>query len=359
MLLFAAYDNAGGLRFIGDVPRGAACGCFCPACGCPLVAKQGDEVQWHFAHEGSNERPECAVGAANLLRRLAVEAVFLAAQQQELPFQPFRTLVEAPPGSAVAPRPVEWSVSPVGVLAWHADARVGESVATLELPDGQQADLRIAIDAHPPPGPGGAVTNGDVAQGWFVAPAPPLEALRHHDAVLHHFRQTGRYIWRQLPDTLGLVSRCRRELQHEADSHRLAAGRKWAAIRNRASTSGPGDELEPDSAPSVAPVRHSLALAQAPAWAPDQKPGAVYHFRKLTDDTRWVAYEAAAGGMLLAPYPVPFDGWDEYFPPRLAVADGDGRSVLRVLDFNALLLFFRDKTAASRITSSAAEFAGL
>jgi len=349
MLLFAAYDGAGGLRFIGDVARGAACGCFCPACGCPLVAKQGDEVQWHFAHEGSNERPECAVGAANLLRRLAIEAVFLASQR-ELPFQPFRTVVHGPAGAAVGPRAVEWSVNPVGVLAWHADAPMGGSIATLELPGGQQAELRVVTDGASAPG---APIDGDAARALFVAPAPPVEALRHHDALLRHFQQTGRFLWQQLPDTLGLVAKCRRDLQREADALREAAGRRWASIR-RSMEEPICDSLPTPPAPAGPPPP-----APVPAWAPGQRPGAVYHYRRLTDDTRWVAYEAAAGGMLLAPYPGCFDGWEEYFPPRLAVADDGGLPVLRVVDFNALLMFFRDKTAVSRVTSSAAEFAAL
>ena len=32
------------------VPRGAKCGCVCPSCRTPLVARQGDEKEWHFAH---------------------------------------------------------------------------------------------------------------------------------------------------------------------------------------------------------------------------------------------------------------------------------------------------------------------
>ena len=71
--LFAALDAQGEIRFVGDVPRGAACGCFCPACASPLVAKLGEVNEWHFAHVAGQERPDCIVGAVNLLRRLGVE----------------------------------------------------------------------------------------------------------------------------------------------------------------------------------------------------------------------------------------------------------------------------------------------
>lgn len=40
----------GSLAHVEDVPRGAACGCVCPACERPLVAKQGDVRVPHFAH---------------------------------------------------------------------------------------------------------------------------------------------------------------------------------------------------------------------------------------------------------------------------------------------------------------------
>lgn len=33
-----------------QVPRGLACDCICPGCSYPVVARQGTEKQWHFAH---------------------------------------------------------------------------------------------------------------------------------------------------------------------------------------------------------------------------------------------------------------------------------------------------------------------
>ncbi len=35
---------------VEDVPRGAKCGCICPACKTPLIARQREEKEWHFAH---------------------------------------------------------------------------------------------------------------------------------------------------------------------------------------------------------------------------------------------------------------------------------------------------------------------
>lgn len=35
---------------ICDVERGLACGCICPSCKAPLIARKGDINEWHFAH---------------------------------------------------------------------------------------------------------------------------------------------------------------------------------------------------------------------------------------------------------------------------------------------------------------------
>ena len=35
---------------VSDVARGKKCDCICPSCHTPLIARQGEEKQWHFAH---------------------------------------------------------------------------------------------------------------------------------------------------------------------------------------------------------------------------------------------------------------------------------------------------------------------
>ena len=37
-----------------EVDRGLDCGCHCPECGRRLIARQGEEVTYHFAHESEN-----------------------------------------------------------------------------------------------------------------------------------------------------------------------------------------------------------------------------------------------------------------------------------------------------------------
>ncbi len=50
LIPFGLAASSGMLVDIADVPRGGKCGCICPACKTPLIARQGEEKGWHFAH---------------------------------------------------------------------------------------------------------------------------------------------------------------------------------------------------------------------------------------------------------------------------------------------------------------------
>ena len=47
---FGLDPDDGSLVDVENVPRGAKCGCVCPSCKTPLIARQGKEKEWHFAH---------------------------------------------------------------------------------------------------------------------------------------------------------------------------------------------------------------------------------------------------------------------------------------------------------------------
>jgi len=76
--LTMALDTNDIIKFVGEVAGGGDCGCFCPVCRSPLVAKKGLINEWHFAHESGQERPECLVGALNLFSRLLFEHLTVA-----------------------------------------------------------------------------------------------------------------------------------------------------------------------------------------------------------------------------------------------------------------------------------------
>ena len=55
------------------VPAGLACGCACPACGAPLVARRGAVLAAHFAHAASDRA--CAGALETVLHRLAKQLI--------------------------------------------------------------------------------------------------------------------------------------------------------------------------------------------------------------------------------------------------------------------------------------------
>lgn len=80
---FGLELSTGELVDVGSVARGSRCGCICPSCRTPLVARQGDEVEWHFAHRSRNvhadTQDECeysfAVSVRMMIRQLADEGL--------------------------------------------------------------------------------------------------------------------------------------------------------------------------------------------------------------------------------------------------------------------------------------------
>jgi len=70
-----AVGADGRLRHVDDVPRGDACGCFCPdpLCGQPMRAKQGDVYVHHFAHVGGSQ--DCQWAAESVISEIAASVI--------------------------------------------------------------------------------------------------------------------------------------------------------------------------------------------------------------------------------------------------------------------------------------------
>lgn len=59
---------------VADVPKGRQCGCICPSCRIPLIARQGKANRWHFAHASRNideTTKECAYSFYISVRTMA------------------------------------------------------------------------------------------------------------------------------------------------------------------------------------------------------------------------------------------------------------------------------------------------
>ncbi|MFW2374099.1 MAG: competence protein CoiA family protein [Gammaproteobacteria bacterium] len=50
LIPFGLDAKTGMLVDVTEAKRGSQCGCICPECKTPLIARQGDEKEWHFAH---------------------------------------------------------------------------------------------------------------------------------------------------------------------------------------------------------------------------------------------------------------------------------------------------------------------
>jgi hypothetical protein len=63
----------GALAHISEVPSGIACGCRCPSCHKPLVARKGAQMAHHFGHHGAGGEHACQSGPETALHRFAKE----------------------------------------------------------------------------------------------------------------------------------------------------------------------------------------------------------------------------------------------------------------------------------------------
>jgi competence CoiA-like predicted nuclease len=62
-------DKDGNIVYIKDAIKGQNCGCFCPGCKQPLVAKKGDIREQHFAHKSKDY--DCEHGFQSALHYMA------------------------------------------------------------------------------------------------------------------------------------------------------------------------------------------------------------------------------------------------------------------------------------------------
>jgi len=363
--LFAGLGSNGAMRFIGEVERGAACGCSCPECGSPLVAKQGNEKEWHFAHEGGQERPECEAGAINMLRRLAVEHL-QGRDVLELPR--YSELVKVRSSLRELSEDVGWGARLVGPVQWVEHPAKAEPVGRGPLDVGCELEIFVEIgDQLSRPSPPANDTKAGIV---FWSPLPMVSDLRERTHAEQHIRNHGRFIWRHHPDSLGTVDVARSRLRVQAkqdDDHvehirqRQAedAGRKWAIIAGRLQQQQiPAieplsiDDGQAIRAPDTPPTK---PIEQAYDWAPQRKANTAFIFYRLHDDSAWVVYTLQDGSHAIAAWPSADDGWDEALPQSVGVPDEE-LGVYRARDLVSAMTFLAARAAVVRATSDPREF---
>lgn len=295
--LFAAIDGAGAIRFAREVQRGAACGCHCPECSSPVVAKQGDVRTWHFAHEGGQERPECEVGASNLLRRLAAELL----RREGVVVPQYREQIGGRVITLESGLSTGWE--------WNASPGRRDWVARSQLVDGSDIELYVEV-AQPEATPDRA----DSARLSFVLVLPPLDELQSRTATEHYIRTAGSTLWRRHPDPAGVLDAARAEYREqaatEARQERIrrdaeAATRVQAAAQRDAEVAAArqAEEEVRRAEHAAAQSRQTAAAASFLACTPRRATRSSLIFYELRNGTSWLFYSLEDGGGALLQWP--------------------------------------------------------
>lgn len=362
--IFAGRDASGIIRFLDQVPSGLGCGCTCMVCGAALVAKKGQINDWHFAHESGQTNPECAAGAANLLRKMAAQRLSETGRFPQIP--PYQTTARKDRFEVAA----QWDAPILGV-EWLSDHELGEPVATLELPRNHRANVYLWIDGEAPP----SLDRMNGALGFHL-PMPPATAFRNHDDLCRFIDAHVAGQWLYLPDLTGQLAEAqleadalaqaeRERIEHFQAGLRQAAGQRWAKIRRAAHQISPSsDFLANDQAPMpwAPPTQQAAMTPQIPSpvsekaypWATDHKPLSSFFCLQFNDGSQWLLYETNANGYLLRPWPQAEEGWDEALPRSIGIAD-ESLGAYRVPSYYDFLMASRPLCAGMRNTSSASE----
>ena len=385
-ILIMAFDASGAIRFVGDVLRGAACGCFCPVCKSPLVAKQGDTNEWHFSHEASQERPECEAGAENLARSLGIEFARELAERRSLVLPEYRTSAGVFSAWLDRSQAVAWNAQISGPLAWREHPPKSKVVATGALDTGAAFALFVQV------GDAGAPQVDDLpehcAYGSLVVSAAWPPGTRTREDAMAILKQTVSFRWGYHPDTLGLRAAAQAAIEAEESAVRQrtealqreranAAGRRWAEIGKRLERPYDAPPVLRDEGLQASPAPKPTASTppsgtRFPAY-PGHALGCNFQFFRLGADEAWVFYPMDVAFInehvkmanvaqplptklwAIAPVGGPRDGWDECFPPSVGSADAE-LGIYWVRDHITAVTFLSPRSKGTHTANDPAEF---
>ncbi|MGJ7523765.1 hypothetical protein ACSFA0_25040 [Variovorax sp. LT1P1] len=329
--IFAGLDAHGVTRFVADVPGGAACGCHCAACGAALVAKRGDVKIWHFAHEASQERPECFAGAVNLLRRLAAQ--YLAIRSPVLTPTAYVVVDTSAPLPHLTER-VAWEPGLASLIEWNLDAPRHAPMAAAELASGLAVPLHIVITGTAPvPGPQAMV---NAAISFEVGFPDDAVWLKSAEAATQWIRLKGKLRWLAGPDNAQLRAAAltkleakARELQIQQRSQDQRIQQIWNAQRRgqvasaRSVAPVVGDRYAADRAEHPVPAPPAAPRLEPSPWARWRNPNSSMIFYGATAGTGWLVLQHQDGRSVAVPWPSVEEGWDEELPARIGTPDSE------------------------------------
>lgn len=360
--LFIALDAAGATRFIGEVERGAECGCRCPECASPLVARQGLANDWHFAHEASLERPECGAAAQRLLRGVVIAHLRRRMEAVGFGLPLYRQEVTLTRSLVNLREEAQWSVQMRGEMAWCPDEGESAPVARARLDSGVELEVFV-LPAYAEPAefdPGSAN-----ARLTFRYRPPPASAFRERRLVEQHLQSLGELVWDHHPDTLGHVRAAQERL--ELRGYRIYSN--WLSVVDAQRQS-----LADASAPATPLFYGPSAIASTDATrrhdcAPGHAPNVNFTFYRLGPQEAWLLYLLERVGpsdwrtaqqkyYALAPYPAPFEGWAEAIPRAVGVAD-EALGIIRLTGFLDAVTYLSRRARVTRSHRDPAAFGGL
>ena len=394
-VMIMAFDAHGEIRFVGDVPKGAGCGCFCPTCKSPLVAKQGFENEWHFAHEASQERPECAVGAENLARSLGIEHLRHLHARGALVLPLYTTTASVSTLWLSRSQPVTWGAQLVGPLTWRDAPTKAQPVATGMLETG--APMAFFVQVGGMSSPSLEDLPEDCAYATLVVVPSWPRGTRTRQEAMAALTQTAQIYWGYQPDSYGMrasaqrdidaMERRAREIAAENERQRsLAAGMRWAAIA-KARSHNLAASLQASQHDAITPAQNDAAspppMSRVPAKAdpearfpqyPGHAPGCNFQFFRLGPEEAWVFFEldpefVKQRGMTppadkpqkvwgIAPAHGHTEGWDECLPPSVGRGDLDA-GIYWVRDLMSALGFLSPRSKGSSSDRDPAAFQDL
>ena len=243
----------------------------------PSGRQARESKAWHFAHEAGQERPQCAVGASNLLRRVAI-GVLKAHPPLDLPVCERRLTVRR--GSQLWRRTVQLSSKLASPWTWADSPPRAAAAAASTLEDGVPVALHVEVAP-----PVVAAGSADAAVVFFAVALPPLEELHSRDAAERYIINRGLLSWRQRPDPTYAFDRAAAQLEAEADREVAAANDEKKRLQE-----------------SVAARRSELARAVV-QFTPRRATSSSLILYQLRNGTSWLLYALDDGEMGLVQWP--------------------------------------------------------
>ncbi len=349
------------MRFIGEVERGAECGCHCPACGSQLVARQGMANDWHFAHDTAPERPECDAAAMQLLRGFVIDQLRWRVSAGGVTLPDYRQEVTLERSLVHLREAVQWQVSIQGEVTWHTEASEDAPVASARLDSGVELHVFVRLGevvSRP-------TTRPDVACLTIRFRTPAASFFRDRLQAEQHLQQTGEWVWDHHPDTLGHVRAAQERL--ESQGYRIYSNWLSMVDAQRQSLA--------DAAAPAAPLFYGLSSPNSAdamrrhACAPGHAPNVNFTFYRLGPQEAWLLYLLERVGpsdwrtaqqkfYALAPYPGPFEGWAEAVPAAVGVAD-ESLGIVRLSGFLDAVTYLSRRASVTRSHRDPTAFQGL